>query len=57
MVVEISNKDTKEEIDKKPEPLFANKKNKKMFDSKKFCGVLKLKEDAVILQRRWRDEG
>jgi len=54
MVVEMSSKDTKEEIDKKLRLLFENKKG---FDAQKFCGMLKLKEDVVTLQRRWRDEG
>ncbi len=36
--------------------LLVPKKKLQGFDAKKFCGVIKFKEDAVVLQRRWRDE-
>lgn len=28
----------------------------KKLDAYKFCGVIKLKEDPMILQKQWRDE-
>lgn len=31
-------------------------KGRKGFDAKKFCGVLKLEEDALAIQKRLRDE-
>ena len=34
----------------------ANLQNAKKFDAKKFCGVLKVEEDALVIQRRLRDE-
>jgi hypothetical protein len=55
MVVEIKKEDTPEEIGKKLKE-FTNKitEGRKTRLSKYF-GALKLKEDAVTLQRRWRD--
>jgi len=56
MEVEIKKEDTPDDISKKLK-VFSSKiiENKKSRLSK-FFGVLKLKEDAVTLQRRWRDE-
>ena len=34
----------------------ATPKPKKLFNARKYCGILKLDEDPVTLQRRWRDE-
>jgi len=56
MVVEIKKEDTPEEIDKKLKA-FSNKVNTdKKARINKLFGAIKLKEDAVTLQRRWRDE-
>ena len=41
---------------RKVKELLAGLPSKKKFDAKKFYGALKLNEDAVTLQRRWRDE-
>ena len=32
------------------------KKTTKGIDTKKYCGILKMKEDAVKIQKRMRDE-
>lgn len=32
------------------------KKHTKGVDAKKYCGVLKLKEDAIVIQKQMRDE-
>ncbi|WOK07867.1 hypothetical protein RT717_04400 [Imperialibacter roseus] len=29
---------------------------KKGIDAQKYCGVIKFSEDALVLQKRWRDE-
>lgn len=56
MIIEIKKDDSPEEIKKK----LADFSNKQSEDRKiklsKFFGILKLDEDAVKLQRRWRDE-
>ena len=56
MVIEIKKGDTPEDIEKKLKK-FSNKitehKNARL---SKYFGVLRLKEDAVTLQRKWRDE-
>jgi hypothetical protein len=53
-----------EKIEKNPErpldwdeasKMFESDQNKKKFE--RFFGTIKLSEDAVTLQRRWRDEG
>ena len=56
MVVEIKKEDTPEDIENKLKE-FSNKitEDRKTRLSKYF-GILKLREDAVTLQRRWRDE-
>ena len=56
MLVEIKKQDTHEEIDKKLKEFSGkiNKDRKKRLS--KFLGILKLQEDPVTLQRRWRDE-
>jgi len=40
----------------KVKELLAEKTLKKKFDAKKFCGVLKVDEDALTIQKRLRDE-
>jgi len=32
------------------------RRSKKGIDAFKYCGVVKFKEDGLILQKRWRDE-
>jgi hypothetical protein len=46
-----SNKDIK-----KLKEVLADRQPKKKFDAKKFCGVLKVNEDALTIQHRLRDE-
>ena len=41
---------------KKVKELLAIRQTKKSFDAKKFCGVLKVNEDALVIQQRLRDE-
>ena len=52
MVTVIKKGINKEEFDKKLSSLKSNKG----FDSYKFCGIIKLKEDPVVIQKRMRDE-
>lgn len=52
MVTIIKKGTKKEEFDKKLSGL----KLTKGFNSYKFCGILKLKEDPLSIQRRMRDE-
>lgn len=61
MVVTITSRSTKEEIIaalKKLEGqrLKRSRKNKKSFDARDFCGVIKLKQDPLTLQKKWRNE-
>jgi hypothetical protein len=61
MVVTITSRSTKAEIKaalKKLEQvaLKKNAKAKKPFDARKYCGVIKLKEDPLALQKQWRNE-
>jgi len=55
MVTIIKKGATKEKIQSL---LKLGKKNKprKGIDLHKYCGVLKLKEDPLVLQKKWRDE-
>jgi len=41
---------------KKLKQLLADRQTKKGFDAKKFCGVLRVEEDALVIQQRLRDE-
>lgn len=41
---------------RKVKAMLAERQVKKKFDAKKFCGVLKVDEDALIIQKRLRDE-
>ena len=56
MVVEIKKEDTSEDINKKLEAFSSKIIKDKKARLSKFFGIIKLKEDAVTLQRRWRDE-
>jgi len=56
MVIEIKKEDTPENIRKKLETLSNKVDDDKRARLTKLFGTLKLKEDAVTLQRRWRDE-
>lgn len=41
---------------KKLKEILADRQAKKGFDAKKFCGILKAEEDALVIQKRLRDE-
>jgi len=41
---------------KRVKELLAGRQSKKNFDAKKFCGALKVDEDALVIQKRLRDE-
>ena len=41
---------------KKLKEILADRQVKKGFDAKKFCGILKVEEDALAIQKRLRDE-
>lgn len=56
MVIVIKKEDTPENIKKKIKTLSDKVNEDKKERLNKFFGVLQLKEDAVTLQRRWRDE-
>jgi len=56
MIVEIKKGDSPEDVDKKLKVLSDRISDEKKSRLTKLFGVLKLKEDAVTLQRRWRDE-
>lgn len=55
MVTVIKRGSNKEEIAKGMKKL-AKKSPKKGFDAQKFCGILKINEDALVIQKRLRDE-
>jgi hypothetical protein len=52
MVLVLKNIEDVEKVQK----VLADRKNKKSFDAKKFCGTLKVNEDALVIQKRLRDE-
>ena len=61
MVVTITSHSSKMEIEaalKKLEQLNLKRirKSAKAFDARKYCGVIKLKEDPLALQKKWRNE-
>ena len=56
MVVVIKKEDTAEVISKKPKKFSTKAVGDKQVRLSKYFGVLKLEEDVVALQRRWRDE-
>ena len=41
---------------KKVQELLAGSKTKGKFDARKFCGVLKVNEDGLVIQQRLRGE-
>lgn len=55
MVTVIKRGSIKEAIAKGMRKL-AEKSLKKGFNAHKFCGTLKIKEDALVIQKRLRDE-
>ncbi len=55
MITVIKQGSTQKIIDELLAKLFAKRKTKGV-DAFKFCGVIKLKEDALITQKKLRDE-
>lgn len=61
MIVTITSRSSKEEIQAALKKLEQNnlkhkRKDKNDFDAYRFCGVIKLKEDPMTLQKNWRNE-
>jgi hypothetical protein len=56
MIIEIKKGDTPDEIEKKLKKLSNKTEDDKKKRLDKLFGSLKLEEDPVTLQRRWRDE-
>lgn len=56
MVVEIKKGDSTEKIEHEMSRISARNKEQKRERLAKFLGILKLQEDAVTIQRKWRDE-
>ncbi|QKJ31745.1 hypothetical protein HQ865_18885 [Mucilaginibacter mali] len=56
MVIEIKKGDSPEKIDKELKKILDKAAAEKKQHLEKFFGILKLDEDPVTLQRRWRDE-
>ncbi len=54
MVTVIKRGSSKEVIAKRLKEL--DKKKVKGFKAKQFCGILKLEEDALVVQKQMRDE-
>lgn len=52
MTVKITPKDTEESIKKK----LSVCSSKKKFDAKKYLGKIKFNEDALVIQKKLRDE-
>ena len=56
MVIEIKKGDSSKKIEQEIERISAINKEQKKERLMKFSGIIKLEEDPVVLQRRWRDE-
>lgn len=61
MVIVITSRSTKAEIAAALKKLELQKtdrrrKSKKSFDALRYCGVIKLKQDPMDLQKQWRNE-
>lgn len=41
---------------KKVKKFLTDRKNKKNFDAKEFCGILKFEENGLAIQQKLRDE-
>ena len=41
---------------KKIQEFLSERKGKKKFDAKKFCGAIKVEEDALVIQKHLRNE-
>ena len=61
MIITITSRSTKAEIAAALKKLELKKRNgrrksKKTFDARNYCGVIKLKQDPLQLQKSWRNE-
>lgn len=56
MVLELKQGATKKEMNDISEKLDEKLKVGRGVDTKKFCGVIKLKEDPLAIQKKMRDE-
>ena len=56
MVIEIKKEDSPEDIERKLRDFSGKINEDKKKRLSKFFGILKIQEDPVKLQRRWRDE-
>jgi len=56
MVVKIKSSDSPEKIKKELQAIEDEQTKKRIARLKPLFGILKLREDPVTLQRRWRDE-
>lgn len=58
MVVTITSRSSQQEIAAALHKLHKGRSTgtKKLFDAHKYCGVIKLKEDPLVTQKRLRDE-
>jgi hypothetical protein len=56
VIIEIKKEDTPEEVEKKLKRLSDKTAEDKKKRLDKLFGSIKLEEDPVTLQRRWRDE-
>ncbi|MBI5858392.1 MAG: hypothetical protein HZB42_12180 [Sphingobacteriales bacterium] len=61
MIVTITSRSTRAEIEKALKKLNGQRtrrrhRSKKAFDAYDFCGVLRLKQDPLQLQKKWRNE-
>lgn len=61
MVVTITSQSTKAEIEAALKKLKEENKRpfgdkNEPFDAHKYCGIIRLKEDPLQLQKRWRNE-
>jgi len=61
MVITITSRSTKAEIEKALKKLEGQRmkrrrKSKKAFNALDYCGVLRLKQDPMQLQKQWRNE-
>lgn len=60
MIVTITSRSSRREIEVALKKLHkkngTGNKQKKVFDAYKYCGVIKLKEDPLTMQKKWRDE-
>ncbi len=55
-MVTVIKKGTKKESINKLLKTLSQRPSRKGIDAYKYCGTVKFKEDALVLQKRWRSE-